>query len=554
MQIVSALVSGIELASNGHAEVYRYGSRLRAMYYLDFEGFLGVGSFPGVDVSLDSNGGAVVYVNEPVLIRVFGFNGVLVQDFVQMPSSGSIEVISPSFSGASYEDGTSGTNEPTTLKAVTDLWGTKTDGGKDWGVSYRGDTKTIIESIDAWGGIFVNVKDPTYGATGDGTTDDLTAIQAAIGAASAAGVSGGVVVFPVGTYRVTAQIDVSVNVSLLGVSSTGSIITIDHATANLLVFADGYDSSETIAHKPVFVKGLRLTAAQSSAGRMITGTGLRVSVVDCVLGDGGNSNGDNVILLSSNPSSGGSFYSCHFITEASSQSIVGTSKQLNVSNCILEASGSLRSGALLDCGTATLVRTWGNYFDNRVVSTGPYNCVRLVACVGDSNAGNVFSDTNTAVAYAWAPVTIPTANEEVFSEDGSQFGTGVVPYLMVSTSQSVHLGTREKTLEIDSPAATVTIDSDQFGIAKVTNTALANMTINMIPAGSFAYRNAEHYLIIWNNQAGILAVAFNVAQASINTPVNIAANSVRIWHSKSFENNSIELWFQSGTPPESPEA
>jgi hypothetical protein len=43
-----------------------------------------------------------------------------------------------------------------------------------------------------------NVKDPAYGATGDGTTDDTAAVQAAIDAAYTAG--GGTVWFPPGTY------------------------------------------------------------------------------------------------------------------------------------------------------------------------------------------------------------------------------------------------------------------------------------------------------------------------------------------------------------------
>src|SRR6266704_920203 len=46
--------------------------------------------------------------------------------------------------------------------------------------------------------LFVNVKDPAYGAKGDGTTDDTTAIANARSAANAAG--GGTVIYPFGTY------------------------------------------------------------------------------------------------------------------------------------------------------------------------------------------------------------------------------------------------------------------------------------------------------------------------------------------------------------------
>src|SRR5215208_6917494 len=45
----------------------------------------------------------------------------------------------------------------------------------------------------------VNVKDPTYGATGDGSTNDTAALQAAH---DAAGVGGGVF-YPAGTYKFT---------------------------------------------------------------------------------------------------------------------------------------------------------------------------------------------------------------------------------------------------------------------------------------------------------------------------------------------------------------
>jgi hypothetical protein len=52
----------------------------------------------------------------------------------------------------------------------------------------------------------INVKDPTYGAMGDGVTDDTAAIQAAITAVS---VIGGQVYLPPGTYVLSAALNIS---------------------------------------------------------------------------------------------------------------------------------------------------------------------------------------------------------------------------------------------------------------------------------------------------------------------------------------------------------
>ena len=53
-----------------------------------------------------------------------------------------------------------------------------------------------------------------FGAVGDGTTDDTTALQAAIDAASAAG--GGTVFLSAGFYKITTALSVTSNVSFLG--------------------------------------------------------------------------------------------------------------------------------------------------------------------------------------------------------------------------------------------------------------------------------------------------------------------------------------------------
>ena len=53
----------------------------------------------------------------------------------------------------------------------------------------------------------VNVKDPAFGAKGDGTTDDTTAIQAANDSLA----SGGTLFFPKGTYKITSTLNLKRN-------------------------------------------------------------------------------------------------------------------------------------------------------------------------------------------------------------------------------------------------------------------------------------------------------------------------------------------------------
>lgn len=72
-----------------------------------------------------------------------------------------------------------------------------------------------------------------YGATGNGSTDDTSAIQDAIDAAELAG--GGIVFIPIGTYKITSAIvNNSDGVSIVGESRSGT--RIDVATADISGF------------------------------------------------------------------------------------------------------------------------------------------------------------------------------------------------------------------------------------------------------------------------------------------------------------------------------
>jgi hypothetical protein len=81
-----------------------------------------------------------------------------------------------------------------------------------------------------------NVRDPAYGAKGDGTTDDTAAVAAAITAATA---TGGTVYFPRGTYISTTQ-TLATRVNLIGAGVGETVIKLKNATnADLLQFKPG---------------------------------------------------------------------------------------------------------------------------------------------------------------------------------------------------------------------------------------------------------------------------------------------------------------------------
>jgi hypothetical protein len=80
------------------------------------------------------------------------------------------------------------------------------------------------------GATFVNVQ--TYGATGNGTTDDTTAVNAAITAAGA----GGTVFFPNGTYKLSG-ITLSASVRLIGASQAGTILKLGTASTNFITLS-----------------------------------------------------------------------------------------------------------------------------------------------------------------------------------------------------------------------------------------------------------------------------------------------------------------------------
>ncbi len=99
-----------------------------------------------------------------------------------------------------------------------------------------------------------------YGATGDGSTNDTSAIQSAINAAA----GGGVVLFPTGTYLITSTLTVNHDSIVLTGSGASSIIKVAGSALGIDVIVIG-DGAATRAH--CGVRNLRIVAAsQKTAG------------------------------------------------------------------------------------------------------------------------------------------------------------------------------------------------------------------------------------------------------------------------------------------------
>lgn len=144
--------------------------------------------------------------------------------------------------GPSWDGDTTGIASKNALYDKIETIGSGSVSDNAYGSGWNGDTTVApsknavydkIETINASVGDYYNVV--SYGATGDGTTDDTAAIQDAIDAAHTA--SGGTVYFPRGTYS-TSDLTYYDDVSLLGENREASILKARAGTVNILYWTN----------------------------------------------------------------------------------------------------------------------------------------------------------------------------------------------------------------------------------------------------------------------------------------------------------------------------
>ncbi|MGF7228757.1 MAG: beta strand repeat-containing protein [Candidatus Saccharibacteria bacterium] len=137
------------------------------------------------------------------------------------------------------------------------------------------------------GDLVFNVKD--YGAVGNGSTNDTTAIQNAINAATAA--SGGVVYFPAATYLLGSSLTPKSNVTLLG-TGAGSIIITSY-TGNA-IYASTTTFSDFTVESLTFQGSVNQFPSTPTRGRTTSGVGIQTALyLDGSL-DPGNSSGGTI--------------------------------------------------------------------------------------------------------------------------------------------------------------------------------------------------------------------------------------------------------------------
>lgn len=241
--------------------------------------------------------------------------------------------------------------------------------------------------------IYFNVK--SYGATGNGTTDDTADIQAAVDAAHAAG--GGTVYFPAGTYKLSTNpiklytgtsptITAYSNITFLGEGANGVTGTIINQTST------GVDVIKAINDSANGAQSLSLRFENFCIG--FTGT---------------LTNSGNGIYLSQQSSNGPAYLQCEF-SNVRAQNLQGTGKYgfnceslivstFNDCHSVLNTGGYYLNGAVgAEYGSVSTSVSFINCYSNACLTYG----YRIVDCTYISFLSTACDISSNVTANAYS--------------------------------------------------------------------------------------------------------------------------------------------------------
>lgn len=145
-----------------------------------------------------------------------------------------------------------------------------------WGLAQGDSTARPLYILPkGFGSSVVSVTD--YGAAGDGVVDDLAAINAAIAAAS----SGGTVYFPAGNYLISAPLDITKRVNLVGEHEKDTAILAGASFDGYYLVRNWDDTMSATADFPtdcltnyIYIERLRLKSGANAGITLLGGYGV----------------------------------------------------------------------------------------------------------------------------------------------------------------------------------------------------------------------------------------------------------------------------------------
>lgn len=505
MHLITPLACGVAGAEDGSVNIYVRGSGTRAQIWTSFEA--DGATIPTAPTPLDANGGATIYVDQVVDVRVYDSTGTLVREFTDGQAAPNTEVISQSFTGIDYETGVSGASKPVDLGTVLDLWKTSA-GALDFEVLVSGVSTSLESAMGVVSGLFYNVKDPAYDAKGTGSADDTSAIQDAINAAEAA--NGGIVFFPPGIYKITSALTMGTRVSLMGAGANASRILRDHGSNHALSYASAISTNE------VFVQDLMFYDNQNNSGDVLHVTvDIKIVVSRCKFGSGTTTRGK---IVGATDAGAHIHLDRCLITmgDDSATQVCDVASMFTMTHCQVTV-GSASTGTVVRV-TGTNSRIIGNYFDCSA-NTGSAEVVGFYHA--SQTTGTRICAHNHFTDAASGTIKAMNFTRPGFSEFGNSFGstydgTTAKPYGAFSnvtasaTAQDIGLYSRiGRTYIIASDAAEVDPSPGVFGTIVISRTTSTNQIIGLNPP----FGPGEFTLMYTNGAAApIAAVTLTTAE------------------------------------------
>lgn len=421
MQLISALAAGIRGAESGTAYVRARGTSRAAVCYGDWDGRDAISSASGI--ALDQYGRVVVYVDEPVDVTVVNMAGSAVTNWTESISSSVVEYRGASFTGTDNETALQAVYDPIGLNDVLDNWATSA-GSPDFEVLLGGAPTDLQTAIGGLTNPFYDVKH--YGAIGNGTTDDTTAIKLAF---TAAAVAGGIVYFPAGTYLITDVITIAAGVSVLGAGKE-------------CTFVHGGSASDSVFSGYCNIKWLTAKHVVTSAQPLIVVSDVSYTydlIEHCIL-DGTNTTGPLLDYYVDELHVRDCEFRVYGAGGAAGYNAGSGAYYLCIDNCFINCQGAFGGTVLIHINRGSITNTRFRNYDG-----GTYSCIycrsaadRLITisdCIFGANGG---AGTVTAIN-----LNTIAAGDQV-TEENNIFDTTITP---ASFNTTAHLGVRLKSRE-----------------------------------------------------------------------------------------------------------